>query len=131
MPTTDVLEREILSRTPEQIVPLLYEHLLTNLHDATHCIENGDLHGRSRHIDRSLAILFELMGSLDLDRGGELADRLGALYSYFATEIIGIGRSGDTELLRRIMDMIRTLHHSWEHAAAATAGRPAAPDPLR
>lgn len=118
--TADHLEQDVLQRTPEQMVPLLYQHLLGHLRDAAHCLDTDDAAGRAHHADRALAILFELMDTLDQERGGELAARLSALYSYFATVIIELGRSHDVDLLRRVMDMIAMLHHSWERAAGAT-----------
>lgn len=116
------LEADILARSPGEMVPLLYQHLLSHLRDAADAMDAGDDARRATHADRGLAILFELMGSLDRDRGGEIAARLSALYSYFASVVIDLGRTRDAELLRRVIDMVAMLHHSWERAALETAG---------
>jgi flagellar secretion chaperone FliS len=116
--TSSVVDADLLHASPEQLVPLLYAHLLRHLRAAAEHMPRGDVERRTHHFEQALAILFELLATLDFERGGEVAPRLAALYSYFASEIIGIGRSLDLELLRRITGMIAGLHESWEQVAA-------------
>lgn len=116
-PAFPATDQEILSSAPEQLVPLLYRHLLWRLGEARRAIEAHDVEAKSLHLERALAILFELLATLDFRRGGELAPRLSALYGYFASELVGLQRSLDLEQLGRITEMIAALHASWEHAA--------------
>jgi flagellar secretion chaperone FliS len=116
-------DEEILALSPEHLVPLLYARVLHHLRGALIAIHEEEVAARSYHLERALTIILELMATLDLERGGEVAPRLIALYSYFASEIVTLGRSLDTELLRRIIEMIGGLHASWEQAAhLATLG---------
>lgn len=115
------LEQEIAERPRERLVPLLYEHLLGHLQEAKQRIESRDLEGKAHHLERALAILFELAATLDHERGGEIAPRLSALYTYFTGEITEIGKSLDVELLQRIINMIAMLHESWDVAASSGA----------
>jgi flagellar secretion chaperone FliS len=119
--TAAVVEADLLDASPEQLVPLLYAHLLRHLEAAVEHIAHPDAERRTHHLEQALAILFELLATLDFERGGEVAPRLAALYSYFASEIIGVGRSLDLELLQRIIGMIAGLHESWEQVAARSA----------
>jgi len=57
------------------------------------------------------------MSSLDREKGGELAQRLAALYAYFGTEILTIGRTLDVGRLTKVMEMASSLHESWVIAA--------------
>jgi flagellar protein FliS len=123
------LEHDVMSRSREWLVPLLYEHLLTNLRRASDQIAARDYEGKAVSLEKASAILFELLAMLDFERGGELATRLAALYSYFAGEVGTVGRTLDTALLGRIIEMIGSLHESWTYAAAATSPQtPAAPE---
>jgi flagellar secretion chaperone FliS len=114
-------DSEILALSPEALVPLLYDRLLEHLDGALDAIAARAVEAKSHHLERALAIVMELMASLDLERGEELAPRLQALYAYFASEILAIGRSLDAELLRRIREMIAGLRESWAEAARRTA----------
>jgi flagellar protein FliS len=110
-----------MSSSPEQLVVLLYEHLLANLRRAAVQIQRNDIEGRWKSLERASDIVFELLSSLDLDAGGELASRLAALYGYFISEIGAVGRSLDATRLERLTALVSTLHKSWAQAAATQA----------
>lgn len=121
--STRYLENEILSRSPEWLVPLMYEHLLASLSRAAVQIETADLEGKAESLERASRIVLELIATLDHERGGDIAARLGSLYGYFAIEIINIGRSLDLHSLAKITELVRELHGAWVAAAEAAAPR--------
>lgn len=132
--TSKYLENEIVSRPKEWLVPLLYEHLLAQLRRAHVQIQQRDFEGKGTSLEKASAIVIELMGALDREKGGELAQRLAALYAYFGSEILSIGRSLDLARLEKVIGMVGSLHESWVIAArtqwptagAAVDSRPAA-----
>jgi flagellar secretion chaperone FliS len=117
------LEADVMSRQKEWLVPLLYEHLLSNLRRARAQIETGDIEGKAASVERASAIVMELLGSLDTERGGEIAERLGSLYGFFAGEILTASRTLDVARLDRVLVMIAELHASWVAAAESLAPR--------
>lgn len=117
------LENEILSRPKEWLVPLLYQHLISSLSRASVQIEVRDIEGKAASLDRASRILFELLGSLDHEQGGEIAARLAELYSYLAGEIITVGRTLDAEHLQRLIGILSELHEAWVQAAEQVAPR--------
>jgi flagellar protein FliS len=114
-------EAKVLGSTPEQLVVLLYEHLLTSLRRAGTQIQAGDNEGRAASLERASDIVFELLSSLNPE-AGELASRLAALYAYFIDEIGAIGRGPDVQRLEPLIGLIASLHESWAAAAVAVAG---------
>lgn len=138
--TSKYLENDVVSRPKEWLVPLLYEHLLAHLRRAQVQIQQRDFEGKGVSLDKASSIIVELMSTLDRDKGGELAQRLMALYSYFGAEIVNIGRTLDQATLSKMIEMIASLHESWVIAArthwpnavatsVATSVAPAAPAP--
>lgn len=127
--TSKYLENDVVSRSKEWLVPLLYEHLLAQLRRAAVQIEQRDFEGKGASLEKASAIVIELMGSLDREKGGELAQRLAALYAYFGTEIMAVGRTLDVARLNKIMEMAASLHESW--VIAARTQWPAATSPQR
>jgi flagellar protein FliS len=114
-------EARVLGRTPEQLVVLLYEHLLTCLRRARAQMPAGDIEGRGHDLERASDIVFELLSALDMEAGGEIASRLAALYAYFVGEIGALGRKPDEERADRLIALIAGLHESWARAAATPA----------
>ncbi len=113
------LENDVVSRPREWLVPLLYEHLMAHLRRAQAQIQQRDYEGKAASLEKATAIVVELMGALDCEKGGELAQRLAALYGYFGNEILAVGRSLDVARLGKMTDMVSSLHESWVIAARA------------
>lgn len=66
-------------------------------------------------------IITELQVSLDLEKGGEIAKNLMALYIYFNKELLSVTISHDKKKLSFILDMMSQLRDSWITAASSTA----------
>jgi len=115
--TSKYLENDVVSRPKEWLVPLLYEHLLAHLRRAQVQIQQRDFEGNGASLEKASAIISELMATLDRDKGGELAQRLAALYAYFGAEIVNVSRTLDPAVLTKMIDMISSLHESWVIAA--------------
>lgn len=117
-------EAEILGTSREQLVPLLYRHLLVNLKKAGKQIADGDIEGKARSLSRANEIVFELLSSLDREQSGELGQRLAALYAWFSDEIREAGRTLDRGRLDRLVDLVDGLHEAWAEAARIVEARP-------
>ena len=105
-------------RSQEHIVPLLYHHLLVNLRRAAAQIQTKDFEGKAESFNKASEIIFELMGSLDVEAGGEIARRLASLYAFWIEQLRHVSRHLDGARLERIIEMVATLHESWVEAAA-------------
>lgn len=117
------LENEVRSRPREWLVPLLYEHLLASLHRAAVQIEVGDLAGKANSLNKAISITLELLGSLDFERGGEIATNLSMLYTYLAGEFQIVGRTLDLAHLQKLTGLVSELHEAWVLAAEEVAPR--------
>lgn len=123
-------EMEVLSATPEQLVPLLYEHLLVSLKRGALHIRRGDIEGKFESLGKAADIVAELLSALDLEAGGDLATQLVSLYGFWIKEIREAGRTMDALRIERVAEMAADLHESWVTAAQEVAsqrkGQPAA-----
>jgi flagellar protein FliS len=113
-------QASVLGSTREQLVVLLYDHLLASLRRATTQIRAGDIEGRVASLARASDILTELLSTLDFEAGGDLASRLSALYAYFMGEIGSVARHPDADKLDRMTALVSSLHQSWISAVATT-----------
>ena len=121
--TSQYLEADIMSRPKEWLVPLIYEHIVSNLTRAKVQIEKGDFEGKARSLQKASDLVYELLGSLDREKGGELAERLVSLYTFLGAEIMTVGRSLDLVYLQRLITMFSELHEAWVQAAEQVAPR--------
>lgn len=109
-------ENQVMSSSPGQLVPLLYERLLVHLRRAEAQIRAKDIAGKGESLGKASEIVFELLSSLSFEDAGELASRLAALYAFFINEITEIGRTMDLERLGTLVEMVGSLHSAWASA---------------
>ncbi len=115
-------QNSVLTTSREQLVPLLYEHLLVNLRRASKQILAKDIPGKAASVEKATGILYELLASLDFEAGGELAARLASLYTYFLKEITEASRSLEAPRLDPLIEMVASLHESWLEVTRVVAG---------
>lgn len=119
-------EAEVLSASPAQLIVIVFEHLLINLRRARLQVADSDGGPRSDSLARARAALTELMVSLDREKGGELAGRLGSLYAFLLGELAVLGVRPDATRLDAVIALASELHEAFAHAARTTADASAA-----
>ena len=77
----DYKRTQVETATPVQLLVMLYDAALDNCRRAKDAIAQNDLDGKSQAVDKSLAIIGELQGSLDMEQGGEIAKTSNACWT--------------------------------------------------
>jgi flagellar protein FliS len=120
------LETKVLSADPMQLVGMLYEAALKSIAEARRHLNSGNIQARSRSITHTMDILSELLVSLDLERGGELARRLQQIYTYVLERLAEANRDQVEAPLVESARLLGTLAEAWTAVAPATSRRAAA-----
>jgi flagellar protein FliS len=84
-------------------------------------VKAAEIEGFAKHLAKAEDIITELMVALDMDKGGEIAKNLMALYTYFNRELLDATISMNKDKLQVIADMLASLHESWVQVAAKNA----------
>ena len=58
---------EVLSLSKEDLILVLYEHLMINLKRGSQQIRAKDIEGKSQSLTRASSIVYELLASLDFE----------------------------------------------------------------
>ncbi|MCR5435563.1 MAG: flagellar export chaperone FliS [Treponema sp.] len=115
-----------------RLVVLLYEGAAKQLTTALSYFEQNDkilpsnIEKFGIAIQKTQAIITELQVSLDMDKGGDIAKNLMALYIYFNQELINAGINKDRKKLESILTMVSQLGECWRQVSNSTANAPAA-----
>ena len=110
-----------------KLVVMLYQGAAREMQAAFDCFGDSDklpapsIENFGKHIMKSQEIINELQVSLDMDKGGQIAQNLMSLYVYFNKELMDVSIKQDKEKLGLILNMIKELGSAWEAAAANTA----------
>jgi flagellar protein FliS len=112
-PTSAYKESAVLTAPPEQLVLMLYDGIHRFLYQATVAMRGGDYILTNTKLQRAEAIIDELIATLDHEQGGDIADRLNAIYLY-ARRSLGESRvEKSPEKIEHVQGLIRQLRESW------------------
>lgn len=100
---------------PVELIIMLYDGAIESLDKAAAAVAMKELPVKIRHIDRALAIVEELLNSLNMEAGGDIARQLEDLYFYMIREITLANIHNDQEALRRLIVLLKELREGWIH----------------
>jgi flagellar secretion chaperone FliS len=108
------VESRVLSADGIELIRLLYQACTSAVRDARRHLENREIAERSRCITKAWEILAELVHSLDRERGGEIAARLGGLYDYMQRRLLEANLQQADAPLAEVLGLLTTLSEAWD-----------------
>lgn len=112
------LQTQVQSRTPMELVVMLYDGAIKFLGQARDTMAAGDMVGKRQALSRGLAIVQELQNMLNMEAGGEVAERLDGLYTYIQGRCYDANAQRDAAGLDEAVRLLTPLRDAW--AALAT-----------
>ena len=123
-------ETRIRTASPGQLIVMLYDEAVKQLDKSLELLslnKSGkqdpsriELIGKA--IIKARDIITELMVSLNFDQGGEIAQNLFALYTWFNKELLEAHISMDMARIAAVKNQIVDLRGAWVEIAASTGG---------
>jgi flagellar protein FliS len=106
-------QTEIQSRTPLELVVMLYDGALRFTADAREAIERRDIRSRQHNVSRALAIVSELQSTLDMESGGDVAAQLDRLYGFVRDRLVDASVKQDVKPIDEARNVLTTLREGW------------------
>ena len=110
---------------PGELVVMLYRGAVRFVAKGIAALETQDIQGAHTNLVRAQEIIAELLGTLDLVRGGEIADQLLGIYEYLNRRLVDANLGKDPAPAREVERFLRELLPAWEEAARLAAPAPA------
>ena len=120
-------ETGVKTASQGKLIVLLYQEAVKQLAKALSFIgadnrvEPGDIEKLNNCIVKTQEILTELMTSLDMEKGGEIAKNLMALYVFFNKELLDANIKHDRQKIESVHRMMSELTNAWITAVESTA----------
>lgn len=107
------LRSSVASASPHQLIAMLYDGALTALASAKGCIARKEIEERAKQLNKASSIIMGLQDFLDLEKGGEIAENLNALYDYISRGIIEANRQQSAEKIQELIELLLELKSGW------------------
>ncbi len=106
-----------------QLVLRMLEGALDRIATARGQMQRRETGAKGESINKAIGLIDGLRGSLDLDRGGEIAANLNRLYDYMNRRLVEANLGDEPELLDEVADLLEDIRSAWaEITSTATAG---------
>ena len=112
--TREYQKNAVNGSSPLQLVVMLYEGAIRFVRESISAIESKDFDRKRQSIDRAVAIVQHLHGTLDMDRGQKVATDLNRLYGYITTRILEGSAKLETAPLKEVVKLLNVLLAGWE-----------------
>ena len=96
-----------------QLIQMLFDGLIDSLSAAEGQIERNEIEAKGESISRAIRIVMGLQGSLDIERGGEIAANLGDLYDYCTRRLMHANLKNDLEAVQEVKRLISEIREAW------------------
>ena len=104
----------VTSASPEALVGLLYGELLRCLALAREAFLRKDQTVRNKNTAKAITILTELMLSLNMEKGDQVAQNLVLLYEYVSKRLLQAGRDKTTAPFDEAIRLLTPIKEAWD-----------------
>lgn len=119
------IETQVETASPHQLVLMLFDGALGTLAAARVHMEAKRIKEKGDAIGKAIDIIDGgLKASLDLKAGGQLAERLQALYEYMCTRLLHANLRNDRAALDEVSGLLTELKGAWEEIASVPGALP-------
>ncbi|MBL7251700.1 flagellar export chaperone FliS [Alloalcanivorax sp. C16-2] len=116
------VESGVLSASPHQLITMLFDGAASAIRTARLHMENQRPARKGEAISKALDIVNNgLLAALDRDKGGEVAERLAALYDYIARLLLNANLRNDPASLEEAGRLLEDIASAWRQIEPAKA----------
>ncbi len=122
----DYLEQMVMTASPAKLIELLILKAVDVLGEAEKAIDAKNFTLANDKIVRAQDIIVELNVSLDIEKGGDVAKNLRALYNYMYKTLVEANIKKDKSKITEVRELLRDLLDTWREAeklAGSTASQ--------
>jgi flagellar protein FliS len=112
----------VADASPTRLVQIMFEHILSNLATAHGCMERieanrpvSDVIMKGTAMGKAIRLINQLNGTLDMERGGEIAESLRALYVYILARLTLANATNDAAIVAEVVKLVRDVKIGWDH----------------
>jgi len=96
-----------------KLIIMLYDGAIKNARFAVEHMKSGQIEKVHDCLIKTKNIVTELMATLNMDRGGDIAKNLQSLYSYMFSQLIEANMNKKTEPVVIVIDLLKELRAAW------------------
>lgn len=120
------METGVGTADPHRLILMLFDGALLCVASAHQQMEAKNIAAKGENISKAINIIANgLKASLDMTAGGELSERLAALYDYMCERLLFANLKNNPAVLDEVRNLLHELKGAWEEIGAHEAAKAA------
>lgn len=111
----------VADASPTRLVQIMFEQILAHLAAARGAMERikdnrpvNEVVAKAKAISKTMALINQLNGTLDMERGGEVAANLRALYDYMVQRLTLANATNDARIALEVSSLVGEIKSGWD-----------------
>jgi flagellar secretion chaperone FliS len=111
----------VIDASPARLVQIMFEHILAHLAAAQGSMERiegnmpfRDVKAKGIAIGKAVRLIGQLEGTLNMERGGQIAQNLRNLYLYMLNRLTVANVTNDPAIVAEISQLVRKIKAGWD-----------------
>ena len=96
-----------------KLIIMLYDGAIKNANFAVQYMESGKIEKVHDSLIKTKNIVTELLATLNMEQGGEIAKNLKSLYSYMFSQLVEANMEKKSEPVLAVIDLLKELRGAW------------------
>lgn len=108
------LESGVMSASPHQLIAMLFDGAQSALVRARILMNQGDIPAKGAALSKAINIINNgLSAGLNMEKGGELAENLSALYDYMSRRLLHANLHNDEQAITEVLALLENIADAW------------------
>ena len=96
-----------------KLIIMIYDGAIKNANFSVQYMESGEIEKVHDSLIKTKNIVTELLATLNMEQGGEIAKNLKSLYSYMFSQLIEANMEKKSEPVLTVIDLLKELRGAW------------------
>ncbi|CNH35375.1 flagellar export chaperone FliS [Yersinia pekkanenii] len=108
------VESGVMSASPHQLIVMLFDGAQSALVRASILMSQGDIPAKGAALSKAINIIDNgLSAGLDMEKGGEMAENLSALYNYMSRRLLHANLHNDEQAINEVSALLENIADAW------------------
>jgi flagellar secretion chaperone FliS len=117
-------ENAVRSATPIELVVILFDAAIDDMRRAVSAIRAGNVEERATAIRHAMLILQQLQGTLDFQKGGQVAQQFDQFYNLIRAKLLESQLRNSSELMQQQVQFMLEVRDCWVEAERQLRPKP-------
>lgn len=116
-------KNQVAGMSQKDMIVLLYSGAIKFLDQANEELDKDNTEGFADKVERVHRIVYHLYTTLDFDEGGEIAEKLGSLYSFVIGQLYILNSTRNPGIISDLREILSNLKEGWQSLGNAGPGQ--------